>query len=96
MGRHKGVSYGPIKKPRTGIRFKSITLDVNKHLGQQLREYRLFLGLSFNVMGERMGCDPSNVNHYETPSSKNKFNGSLTFTYRYARALGCKEIKLKL
>lgn len=92
----RGRKPGQIKPERKGIRLKSITLNANEHFGPQLREFRIFLNISFTALANRMGCHPSNISHFENPNGKNKFNGGISFVCRYVKALGASEVKFKL
>lgn len=74
---------------------KTITLTNNKHFGVQLRNERKKRGLTQIEIAEKIGCTSDNICHFE--KGDNTYgNGSIQTVFKYAKALGYKEVNFKL
>jgi len=81
------------KDKRIDVRLKSITIDTSISIGLQMREFRKFLNISDRELAEIIGCHYTLINYFENPKNS---PGSLKFLLQYAKALGVKELKIKL
>jgi ribosome-binding protein aMBF1 (putative translation factor) len=74
---------------------KVLTLNTDEHFGEQLRRERERLGLKGIDIAERTNTSSGNVSHFE--KGDNTYgNGSIQTVFKYAKALGYKEVKFTL
>lgn len=73
----------------------TIYLKTNSHFGDQLRAIRRKAGINQLQLAEKMGCDSTNISHFEK-GDKTFGNGSISSVFKYAKALGYKNVNFKL
>lgn len=83
------------KYKRTDIKLKSITIDLNRPIPDQLKMVRKFLNITVKELAGIIGCHPTNINYYENPKNYHT-DGSTKFLFKYVQALGIKEIRFNL
>jgi transcriptional regulator with XRE-family HTH domain len=73
----------------------AIVLNTNSHFGAQLRELRKQMNLTQVNIAERIGCRSDNISHFE--KGDNTFGrGSIQTVFKYAKALGAKQVTFNL
>lgn len=72
-----------------------LILNTRSHFGEQLKEIRKRKNISQLKLAAKMGCDSSNISHFEK-GNETFGNGSIQTVFKYARALGFKKVTFKL
>jgi hypothetical protein len=97
-GRPKGVANKKIDKIRPNVIVKRILIDADKRIGEQLKPYREFYGYNLREFEEISGIELTLICHFEKGTGPMKSNGWQwgETTKKYLKALGIKEITIKL
>jgi len=85
-----------MKRQRKDVKLKSVTINADKHTGQQMKLFRDVLNISIEDLAKRVRCNRTNITHFESELNRTKQNGGIAFLASYAKALGIKEIKITL
>ena len=73
----------------------ALILKTNSHFGEQLKRIREQKKLTQVQLSKIMGCTSDNICHFE--KGNNTFgNGSIQTVFKYAKALGFKQVTFKL
>src|SRR5882757_6231872 len=61
-----------MKRQRKDVKLKSVTINADKHTGQQMKLFRDVLNISIEDLAKRVRCNRTNITNFESELNQTK------------------------